>query len=388
MLKILNSLIILITWFFLHQSAYAHQVSTLLLSFENTADGWHADIALDATLAFPELRDDEAAVQPPRQWLLDMSPEKHEVLKFGAEAFLRELITFSYGEEVLNYEIRFPDYEETPARFPKLLNGGAYVGVQLSGQLAAAKPNMLGMFKIHVSPGKRPDVIVAMASNDEQPHYLTIRPGDAAVLFTHAEDGSHDETAGGLTALVWLGYQHVIPQGLDHVLFILAIFLMTRWWRSLVLQSLVFTFAHSITLGLLVSGVFQLQQGSWLAWAVEPLIALSIMFLALENVRGLSHRGLVSTKRLMIIFFFGLIHGLGFAGSLGALLQQGGHGLSGLIMANLGVELAQVTVLGLAWLATMKLCRSTGYVTVQKIASISIGLLAYWLLIERVLIDG
>jgi hypothetical protein len=137
-----------------------------------------------------------------------------------------------------------------------------------------------------------------------------------------------------------LGYKHILPLGLDHILFVLSLFLLSADLKSVLWQSLAFTVAHSVTLALATYRIINVPSD-----IVEPLIALSIMYVALENVFTKKlHR-----SRLGIVFVFGLIHGLGFAGALGELgLPQNAY-LTSLLMFNIGVELGQLTVILLAF---------------------------------------
>ena len=106
---------------------------------------------------------------------------------------------------------------------------------------------------------------------------------------------------------LWLGYTHILPKGLDHILFVLGIFLLSPRWKTMLLQVTAFTVAHSITLGLSIYGIVSLPSR-----IVEPLIALSIAYVAIENLLTRE----LKPWRLALVFMFGLLHGLGFAGVL------------------------------------------------------------------------
>ena len=138
-----------------------------------------------------------------------------------------------------------------------------------------------------------------------------------------------------------LGYTHILPNGLDHILFVLGIFLLSSRWRTMLLQVTAFTVAHSITLGLSIYGLVSLPSR-----IVEPLIALSIAYVAIENLVTRE----LKPWRLALVFMFGLLHGLGFAGVLSELGLPRGEFLTGLLGFNLGVEGGQVTVLAIATL--------------------------------------
>ncbi len=139
-----------------------------------------------------------------------------------------------------------------------------------------------------------------------------------------------------------LGFTHILPHGLDHVLFVLGVFLLSRSLRSILLQVSAFTVAHSITLGLGMFGLVSVPPA-----VVEPLIALSIAYVALENL--LLTR--VRSWRVALVFGFGLLHGLGFAGALREAGLPPADLVTALLGFNLGVELGQLVVITGAFLA-------------------------------------
>jgi hypothetical protein len=139
-----------------------------------------------------------------------------------------------------------------------------------------------------------------------------------------------------------LGFLHIIPLGADHILFVLGLFFLGAGWRALAAQITTFTVAHTTTLGLAAYGVLRLP-----AAVVEPLIALSIAFIALENI----FRPRLGSGRLVVVFAFGLLHGLGFAGALSELPLPRDQFLTALLAFNFGVDFGQLAVLAAAFLA-------------------------------------
>ena len=137
------------------------------------------------------------------------------------------------------------------------------------------------------------------------------------------------------------GFLHIVPKGLDHVLFILGVFLITMRLRPLLIQITMFTVAHSLTLSLGVLGYVNIPPQ-----VVEPLIALSIAYVAFENLA--SDR--LSRFRLPVIFGFGLLHGLGFASVLAEFGLPEGLYFAALFWFNVGVEFAQIGLLVAAYL--------------------------------------
>ena len=138
-----------------------------------------------------------------------------------------------------------------------------------------------------------------------------------------------------------LGFTHIVPKGLDHILFVLGIYLLALEKRSILLQVTAFTIAHSITLALTIYGVFSLSPR-----IVEPLIALSIVCVAVENLFVSRFR----PWRLGLVFAFGLLHGMGFAGVLRDLGLPRSQFIPALVSFNVGVELGQLAVIAAAFL--------------------------------------
>lgn len=143
------------------------------------------------------------------------------------------------------------------------------------------------------------------------------------------------------TRYLIFGFEHILPKGLDHILFVLVLFLLSIKFSYLIWQATAFTIAHSITLGLSLYGYVSLSSAF-----IEPLIALSIVFVAFENI--MTPR--LNPWRPIVVFIFGLLHGLGFAGALNELGLPRGDFLNALATFNIGVELGQLTVIGSAYL--------------------------------------
>ncbi len=136
------------------------------------------------------------------------------------------------------------------------------------------------------------------------------------------------------------GFDHILPKGMDHILFILGIFLLSIKLRPLLLQVTMFTVAHSITLSLAMLNIINIPSN-----IVEPLIALSIAFIAFENIVSKE----IKPSRLVVVFMFGLLHGMGFASMLADFGMPKNSFATALISFNVGVELGQLTIIALAF---------------------------------------
>jgi hypothetical protein len=173
------------------------------------------------------------------------------------------------------------------------------------------------------------------------------------------------------------GFLHVLPLGMDHILFVLGIFLLSRKWKPLLYQVSAFTLAHTLTLGMATVGWVSLPSS-----VVEPIIAGSIAFVALENIFFPKYH----VRRLIIVFLFGLIHGLGFAGALSDLSLDSAVLITSLIGFNLGVEGGQLAVILLAFLGVYRFKNEQKYrrgVVIPVSLAIA-GLGIYWM-IERII---
>ena len=177
-----------------------------------------------------------------------------------------------------------------------------------------------------------------------------------------------------------IGFTHILPKGLDHILFVLGLFLLSARWKPLLIQVTSFTLAHTATLSLSMYGIASVP-----TIIVEPLIALSIVYVGLENVmtKELKH------WRPFLVFLFGLFHGLGFAGVLGEVGIPEPFFLESLIAFNLGVELGQLVVIGIAYLLVGWIFsrRSWYRMAVVIPGSLTISLIGVWWVYERVVLS-
>jgi hypothetical protein len=172
------------------------------------------------------------------------------------------------------------------------------------------------------------------------------------------------------------GFEHIIPKGLDHILFVLGLFFASILLGALFWQITAFTLAHSITLGLATMGLINVSTS-----LVEPLIALSIVWVAIENCL------FTKTKkwRPLLVFSFGLLHGLGFAAVLTEFGLPKTDLVSSLLAFNIGVELGQLIIIFVALLTTFLIQKKTWYrQRVQIPVSIVIGLVGCYWFVERV----
>ena len=187
------------------------------------------------------------------------------------------------------------------------------------------------------------------------------------------------ESAGAVfLRYIAVGFEHILPLGLDHILFVLGLYFFATRMGPLLWQVSAFTLAHTITLALAATGVVKIP-----ASIVEPLIATSIVYVGVENIIG--RRNLKG--RTAFVFGLGLLHGLGFASVLGDYGIASGRFVQALIGFNIGVELGQLAVIAMAFAVTGWFIKRSWYRQVIAIpASLVIAAIgAYWV-VERTLL--
>jgi len=205
---------------------------------------------------------------------------------------------------------------------------------------------------------------------DGQSRVYTITAGQPTVrLYGSAEDRR------GMGEIAWaytaLGVEHILT-GFDHLIFVIALLFLVSFNRRLVLAITAFTLAHSLTLALSALGWLTLRRPP-----VEAAIALSIMLVAGEAL----HTKPTLSRRwpALVAFLFGLVHGLGFAGALKEIGLPQNHLLVALLTFNVGVELGQLSVVGVAYLVHRSLARWPTFAVARGPALYAIGsVAAYW----------
>lgn len=278
-----------------------------------------------------------------RAWVATLSAFEHTQLRDQADEFLHASFWLSLGEQPLDFTCAFPDYASESPVFEENAEGNALVRIDLNGKLAAG---LTGPLNLHWD---NPDDILV----------LQVKGGDVggkAVVFRldqvepaaellNIDARGETKVAAGSTLRDWVfaGFVHIVPKGFDHILFIFGLFLLQPKVRPLLWQSSAFTLAHSITLGLVVFGLVNVSPR-----LVEPLIALSIVYVGVENLWVKE----LKPWRVALVFGLGLLHGMGFASVMEDLDLPRDGALKPLVGFNVGVELGQVSVLAIGFALT------------------------------------
>lgn len=245
--------------------------------------------------------------------LIKFNQEVFPLVSLQAPSLQQVKQTLANPPGTSGYQLTFTGYGDLPTN---------------ATEISAQFPKILG------------DISLALA----RPYQTFVLAGKTSESISLEQQGSFSgELATKITTFIDYSVQgilHIIPKGLDHILFVLALFLLATKMSTLLWQVSAFTLAHTITLGLGIFGVVNLP-----ASIVEPLIALSIAYVAVENIFALQ----LKKWRILVIFAFGLLHGLGFASVLQELGLAPGQYVLSLIAFNIGVELGQVAVILLAF---------------------------------------
>ncbi len=251
---------------------------------------------------------------------------------------LVEQVTVSFDGVAMRDVPSFPEYGHTDdAPIPTILG--------LTARFMGTVPPSAKTITVRVDRRFPPVYLTLLdetnGARDAVEHQVLARGAVSDAIFL--SPGSREPP--GKLALAWrylrLGFWHIVPEGLDHILFVGGLFLLSAKLKPLLLQVTAFTVAHTVTLALSTYGAVRLSPS-----IVEPLIALSIAYVATENLLTRE----LTPWRPGVVFLFGLLHGLGFAGVLGELGIPEPDFLVALLSFNVGVEAGQLAVLVLAFL--------------------------------------
>ncbi|ANM31472.1 hypothetical protein ABI59_20730 [Acidobacteria bacterium Mor1] len=346
--------------------AQAHSFTVTEATLDLLPEGYRLELKLDVdALALgvsPETDDAELAGE-----LRALSPAERAVLSDRAAETLSRRVRLRLDGTKQRPDISFPQYgtpEADEAEIPTVFG----IIARFEGAFAADS-----------------EVLTFGASRSFNAVHLTIRndqgedvyrevlvPGGDSAPFSLAEHRAPPPSTWTVaTRYLQLGFEHILPKGLDHILFVLGLFLLSRELKPLLWQITAFTLAHTATLALATLGVVELPSR-----LVETLIAASIVYVALENLFTEELR----PHRTALVFAFGLLHGLGFAGVLQELGLPEGELAVALIGFNVGVELGQIAVVALALLLVGWFRKNPSYRkwVVVPVSIVIAGIALYW----------
>lgn len=346
-------------WSWWSSTALTHPLrftdTTVLLRTDGT---FQADLTTDLdalALAAPQDADDTTLVAALAALTAAEFDERLERLR---QLFERR-VRLRFDGEPAPFEVSFPDHgtpAATEAAIPTLLG----LTARLTGEIPAGAEEL----EFFASRAFAEVNLTILDETRNLSRQSLLERGDRSEPFTLLGDLPPEPSSTVAGRYLRLGFLHILPRGLDHVLFVIGLFLLGTGLRPLVWQVTAFTVAHAVTLTLAVLEVVSLP-----ASIVEPLIALSITYVAVENL--LTDR--LHPWRPVVVFGFGLLHGLGFAGVLTELGLPPGHRTLGLATFNLGIELGQLGVIAAVWLL-LGWCRERDWYRTRVVMPFSAGI--------------
>lgn len=351
---------------------HAHQIAEITMSLDLKGDQVEGVVQADAAYMLEEFRGDEDEEAKDLAWLREQGPDGWAKIEAEAITYWRDCFTLLADGTPIPWTMEIPAFHESSPAF-----------------LSEGEPEELPMLDVAVHaqlpPGaqhldirwKEPFGVVLVVLTGTGPDAGT-KPIMSGEQMTIAERSATEEVLKPkpLSIPDWIkvGFQHILPEGLDHILFVLGLFLLVPKWKPLLGQTLAFTIAHSISLAAATLGWVNLP-----AQPVEILIAASIAWVGIENLCVKE----LGKGRLILVGIFGFVHGLSFASALAGILPKDQpEKLPGALLGfNIGVELGQIALLAIAFACFAWL--GDRFVWVKRIGSVLVGLAGLTLLIER-----
>ena len=372
--------------FVVSSSVHAHEIRPAIVDFTFDKNGvyqltiQHSLEAIMAEIGGNHDDTDESSNAEKYNQLRQLSPAElnTEFEKF-TPGFLKKMQLFfdNKSEPLKILDIDIPEVGDTELARDSVINIAGIIPENINN-MSWAWDNKFGNAVLRVSTEEDPELFSGYLVNGDRSEQVPIN------VACYGAENAQQVGGCALQQSQWdnfknyikVGFVHIIPKGLDHILFVVGLFLLSAHLRPLFIQITTFTLAHSVTLALGIYGVVNVS-----ASIVEPLIAASIVYVCLENI----YSEKLSRWRPFIIFAFGLLHGLGFASVLSEIGLGSGSFITGLIAFNIGVEIGQLTVIAICFLLVGFWFRNKPWyrkvITIP--ASIIIALIAIYWVLER-----
>lgn len=343
---------------------------------------WSAAIDVEAWSIFPEDAEhspnaSKAGEFAGREWAKTLDQNDITMMRQVAQSFLQDCFQLSLQGRNLDFEIAIPILDDPEPSWAFSAKGQAMAKIKLTGKWPPGeKGELMLLWNDYYEEPMSMQVTTCAPGGVEQLSVLQVEVHEPIKL-ADVEAGQEARMVEDTSLLGWIihGFEHIIPKGLDHICFILGLFLLQPNLRALLWQSTAFTVAHSITLGMVVAGLFTVP-----ASIVEPAIALSIAYIGFENLWIKELR----PWRIALVFCLGLLHGMGFASVMQDLDIPQGSIFKPLLGFNLGVEFGQLTVLLISFLATWAFLKRPSFRWIHLTGSLLIGLTGLYWTVERI----
>ncbi|MEM8489826.1 MAG: HupE/UreJ family protein [Pseudomonadota bacterium] len=342
----LSLVLVILIWLIPSQFSWAHLLNMTRIDVDAEADEIRVSIEIDlgqSLMSSQSYWDASQASESEQRALIDAAItrlDRELVLVVDGETTPRRLSSFEIGASSLEAIENPLTPQMATLNYVASVAGASAVQIAMAEGLEIPWPCLLTVRTPHHRlPQSR---LLTDVDRTSQPVFLSA--SQRLPLHAYALSAWSLERWERLAPWVtWIavGFQHIIPKGLDHILFVLGLFFFSRGWRQLLIQVTGFTIAHSLTLAMSMYGVVRVSPT-----LIEPLIALSIVYVALDSLAENQHE----RWRLAVVVLFGLLHGLGFASVLSDIGLPKEQFLSSLLLFNVGVELGQLAVLVAAFL--------------------------------------
>lgn len=353
--------------------ATAHQIAEISMSVALEGDQVTAIADADAAYMLPEFRGDEDQEAKDLAWLREQGPDGWQKIARECDTYWRDCLHLKADGQEIPWTLRIPELEKEAPAF--LEEGDPEELPMLAVKIEATLP--VGSTKLAID-WKEPfgvNLIVTTGEGEAAEIKPLVSGEEAVVAERAATEAEMKPTETSLAGWIRLGFVHILPEGIDHILFVLGLFLLIPKWKPLLQQTIVFTIAHSLSLAAAALGWVHVP-----SMFVEVLIAASIAWVGIENFWARE----LGKGRLILVGIFGLIHGLSFAGQLTGLLPLGQPDRlpPALFGFNVGVELGQIAFLAIAF-AAFAWWGEKRFVWVKRIGSAIVGLAGLILLVQR-----
>ena len=314
-------------WLLCAEPVQAHEIGTTRVSVLLQEDGrYDVEIVTDAGALLDKLR-----ATADRSTPADALPDRLQSLLAGFDATFRQRVKIAFDASAVRPAISYGVSPGTNAA------SAAVATIRLTGQIPPGARHFSWTYGWTFASY----AMTVRKTASENPATQWLEGGQSSLPLALTSSPPPVDRLGTAWRYLTLGFTHIVPSGLDHMLFVLGLYLLNSRVRSVLWQVTAFTVAHSITLGLSMYGIVAVSPR-----IVEPLIALSIAYVAVENL-FLSE---LKTWRVALVFAFGLVHGMGFAGALKELGLPPSEFVTALFTFNAGVEAGQLAVIGAAWM--------------------------------------
>jgi hydrogenase/urease accessory protein HupE len=364
---------LILLWLLFTGVLSAHQIAEISMSLVLDGDRVTAIADADAAYMLPEFRGDEDQEAKDLAWLRQQGPEGWQKIARECDAYWRDCLHLKADGQDIPWTLRVPELEKEAPAF--LEEGDPEELPMLAVKIEATLP--VGSTKLAID-WKEPfgvNLIVTTGDGDSAEVKPLVSGEMTVVAERAATEVEMKPTETSFTGWIQLGFVHILPEGTDHILFVLGLFLLVPKWKPLLQQTIVFTLAHTLSLAAAALGWVNVAPA-----LVELLIAASIAWIGIENFWAKE----LGKGRLILVGIFGLVHGLGFAGTLAKLLPAGQPEKlpAALFGFNLGVELGQIALLAMAF-AAFAWWSDKRLIWVKRIGSAIVGLAGLILLVQR-----